>query len=88
MIGERNDQVILAAAQSADRIIAAWGARPHPRDARPAEVFELLSMSGRAVEALDLTRLGQPRHPTRAQWDALPLPYRGPPQPGNEMPIA
>jgi Protein of unknown function (DUF1643) len=75
MVGDGNDDAILAAAQVADRMIAAWGTGPHARDTRPAQVFNLLSTIGHPVEALDLTRHGET---TRAHWDATPVPYAGP----------
>jgi hypothetical protein len=81
MVGDRNNEVICAAAQATDRIVAAWGARPDARDTRPTEVFDLLVENDRTVWALALTQHGQPRHPTRVHWDIEPEIFSGPPQP-------
>jgi hypothetical protein len=71
----RNDVEIEEAAAKADRIVAAWGAWPGPIEWRPARVLEDLLLPHGNVEAVGLTKHGQPRHPLYMRGDARPVPY-------------
>lgn len=73
-MANRNDVIIEEAAREADRIVAAWGAWSGPDDYAVARVLEDLLPQGR-VEALALTKHGQPRHPLYVRGDVEPVPY-------------
>lgn len=70
-----NDIAILAAAASADRIVAAWGARPGPSPTRAGLVHELLAVTRKPLVALGLTAGGEPRHPLYVRADSTPIPF-------------
>lgn len=70
-----NDYAILASACDAGRIIAAWGANVGPFPMRRARVMDLLVRFG-PVEALKLTKDGQPGHPLYVRSDTEPIVYR------------
>jgi hypothetical protein len=70
----RNDLAIRAAAADASRIIAAWGANRGPVPFRASRVLDLLSRH--RVEALKLTKDGDPGHPLYVHGDTEPMPYR------------
>ena len=63
-VGPENKDTIIHAADSADRIVCAWGVggRLHGQD---AVVLEWLADTRRALHCLDLTAAGLPRHPQR-----------------------
>lgn len=86
--GSRNVEAILAAAEDAGRIIAAWGTNPGPLPNAPEHTLRLLEASGperhrgdppRLVEALKITKHGQPWHPLYVRGDVVPVPYTGSP---------
>lgn len=70
-VGPDNNQHLIRIVKHCDRVIAAWGA--HARPDRIAEVLALLGMNG--LEALALTKDGQPRHPLRLPGNLTPQPW-------------
>lgn len=71
-LGADDDRVLLEHAESADFILAAWGAHG-ARDVRGEDVLALLADSQLTVHALGLTKNGQPRHPLYARRAARPF---------------
>jgi hypothetical protein len=74
-IGPGNDAHIRRAAETGERIIAAWGA--HARPDRIAAVLALLEHARATdrVHALALTASGQPKHPLYLRADLAPAPW-------------
>lgn len=72
-VGPENDDLLLAAAQWADQIIAAWGVHGAHRQ-RGEQVAHLLRQAEIRMFHLGLTKEGHPRHP-------LYLPYAKQPEP-------
>ena len=70
-IGPANDNSLLAAADWADQIIAAWGTHG-AHLGRGAQVAELLRRTGRPLLTLGLTKDGHPRHPLYVSYDQHP----------------
>lgn len=70
-VGPDNNQHLVRIVKQSNRIIAAWGA--HARPDRIAEVLALAGMNG--LEALALTKDGQPRHPLRLPGNLTPQPW-------------
>jgi hypothetical protein len=69
-VGPRGDAE-LAAARSADLVVAAWGASvPHGREARALEI-----LAGTPLYCLGVTRAGAPRHPLYVKGDLTPVPW-------------
>jgi hypothetical protein len=61
----------LAAARTADLVVAAWGAKvPFGREARALEI-----LAGVPLYCLGVTKSGAPRHPLYVKGDARPLPW-------------
>lgn len=61
-VGPGNDTAILAAAQAADIVVAAWGV--HARlGGREKAVLDLLAAAGVKLNYLRLTKAGHPGHP-------------------------
>jgi len=77
-LGPDNDAYLIAAAKSASAsggvLVAAWGANATPE--RIAEVIALPGMN--RLNALALTKAGQPRHPLYLRGDLTPQPWRQP----------
>ncbi len=73
-IGDGNDEAIVEAAGSADRIVVAWVARGVHRD-RATAVSGLLARLGVACFALGVTQDGHPRHPLYVAGDTLVQPW-------------
>lgn len=69
-----NDLAISAAASDAGRMVVAWGSWPGPFSMRTAVVQRLLAGRG-DVEALKLTKDGQPWHPLMCPYAAEPVTY-------------
>lgn len=77
-VGPRNDQLIVATASRADRLVLAWGNRggmlnPQTGVAREDEVMELLA--GIEPLCLGVTGSGRPRHPLYLPAETTPVPY-------------
>ena len=75
-IGVGNDQAILDAARTADRVVAAWGVRGAHRD-RGTEVAALLAYSGVRPLALRVTKDGHPAHPLYIAGATVPCEWVG-----------
>lgn len=73
-VGPLNDGVILAAAKSAEVVVAAWGSHGEFRG-RASEVYGMLSRAGVLVHALRLTASGQPGHPLYVPGDTRLVVY-------------
>jgi hypothetical protein len=71
-IGPANDASLLAAADWADQIIAAWGTHG-AHLGRGAQVAEMLDQTGTPLLTLGLTKDGHPRHPLYVSYDQQPL---------------
>jgi hypothetical protein len=71
VVGPGNDDAILAAAQRARIVVAAWGALDQARD-RAEEVLRLLGGAGILVHHLGLSKDGAPRHPLYLRADTPP----------------
>lgn len=70
-VGPDNDEYLRRAAASGGPLIAAWGA-----NARPDRVAAVLALPGlEALQALGVTKAGQPRHPLYLRGDAAPTPW-------------
>lgn len=74
-IGDLNDAAICRSAESAARVICAWGVNPMAFN-RSRDVSEMLS--GICLWALGLTSGLQPRHPLYMPADAKPTIWRQP----------
>lgn len=74
-IGQGNDDAILAAAQAAQLVVAAWGAHG-AHLARGEHVAKMLAESGIELHALHLTRDGTPGHPLYLPKSSKPFRYR------------
>ena len=71
-IGPDNDHWLRWAARDAGLLIGAWGA-----NARPERITQVLRLPGFAdLQALGVTKAGQPRHPLYLRGDAVPAPWR------------
>lgn len=70
-VGADNDQHLLAAAQGAGVIVAAWGTHGEFMG-RDATVRNLIP----GLHCLALTKGGHPHHPLRLRADLIPVPYR------------
>lgn len=78
-IGPENDQHIVAAAEAASRVIAAWGTH----GLYLLRGFFVLDLIGHLrVECLKVTKDGHPVHPLYQPADARPIPY---PLPGARL---
>lgn len=73
-IGPMNDAIVLACAQAADLVIAAWGAHPLAVP-RARDLARALEAAGVRLHALGRTKSGQPRHPLYLRSDAVLIPY-------------
>lgn len=71
VVGPGNDEAILAAAQRARIVVAAWGALDEASD-RAEDVLRLLGGAGIAVHHLGLSKDGAPRHPLYLRADTRP----------------
>jgi hypothetical protein len=72
-VGQENDAYLAEACAQSD-VIAAWGA-----NARPDRIAEVLALPGMArVQALEVTKAGQPRHPLYLRGDLTPQPWENP----------
>lgn len=75
VVGERNDEEIVAAVSRAERVIAAWGVpKLKKTEARIKDVEELIWPH--AMDCLKLTKDGHPQHPLYVRGDAQPIVYR------------
>jgi hypothetical protein len=70
-IGPANDASLLAAADWADQIIAAWGTHG-AHLGRGSQVAELLRQTAKPLHILGLTKDGHPRHPLYVAYDQHP----------------
>lgn len=70
-VGPDNDEYLRRAAVSGGPLIAAWGG--HARADRVAAVLALPGLE--ALQALGVTKAGQPRHPLYLRGDAAPSPW-------------
>lgn len=70
-VGPGNDAAIRAIAGDAQLVVAAWGAWPGPDPDRPAAVSALVG----ELQALGVTKDGQPRHPLYMRTDCTPQPW-------------
>lgn len=71
-IGPENDAEVLAGANWADHIIAAWGAHGEHREQGHA-VTDMLHQTGRPLFHLGLTKAGHPRHPLYISYKTQPI---------------
>lgn len=75
-VGPRNDEAILRACETADLIVAAWGAHGRLLQ-RGQAVISLLAEH--EVQCLGVTKQGCPRHPTYLSYDTGLIPFPTPP---------
>ncbi len=75
-VGPANDASILAGAEWADQVIAAWGTHGAHLD-RGAQVEELLRNTGQPLFHLGLSKEGHPKHPLYIAYAKLPEPWTG-----------
>jgi len=78
-VGPGNDEVVLAAARGARRVIAAWGAHRAAQERAPT-VLRLLAGAGVVAYHLGLNEDGSPKHPLargrhRIPDDIVPQPF-------------
>ena len=73
-IGPENDAAILAGADWADRVIAAWGTHG-AHMARGPSVEALLRGRGHALHHLGLSKQGHPKHPLYIAYARQPEPW-------------
>jgi hypothetical protein len=64
-VGPDNDEVIMRAAEKAEMVVCAWGAKKaHRHPDRAQEVVEILRAAGHpTLHCLGETKAGHPRHP-------------------------
>ncbi len=74
-VGAGNDLAILAAAEAADAVIAAWGVHAVHRS-RHQHVSQLLRENHIDTHCLRLTKDGHPGHPLYIAGSAAPMPMR------------
>ena len=74
-VGPNNDATILAGADWADQIIAAWGTHGTHRDRGP-EVAALLRQAGKPLHSLGLSKHGHPKHPLYISYAQQPILWR------------
>ena len=70
-IGPANDAAILAGADWADLVVAAWGTHGAHLDRGPT-VERLLRAAGHGLFHLGLTKAGHPKHPLYIAYDQRP----------------
>ena len=76
-IGDQNDAELLAAAQTADTILCAWGVHgTHMNRHRDVEVL----LSNRILHSLGQTKHGHPRHPLYVSYQTKPERWVAPPK--------
>ena len=73
-IGPDNDEVIIAAARSADLLVIAWG-NHGSLHARGTEVLERLDHNAVTPHHLGRTRRGHPSHPLYLAGDLVAVPF-------------
>lgn len=73
--GPGNDLVLLAQAQAARQVVAAWGVHGAHRN-RGAKVVQLLWEADIALFHLGLSKHGHPRHPLYVPYACHPKPWR------------
>jgi hypothetical protein len=73
VIGDRNDQAIITAAEQADTIVCAWGNHGSYAD-RSKHVRELLEPYSSKLHCLALNQSQEPKHPLYVRDDAKPAP--------------
>lgn len=76
-IGPGNDEAILDVTKASTLTVAAWGAQGDI-GARARDVGKMLSVAGRSLHALKLTKHGEPAHPLYLRADLTPTPWRRP----------
>ena len=74
-IGSDNDWHLEDLAQSAARVVCAWGTGPPSRTARIDTVIGILRRCHADLIALRLTKSGQPAHPLYQRADLVPVPF-------------
>lgn len=71
--GPENDAYLVEACTQSD-VVAAWGA-----NARADRIAEVLALPGMGrLQALEVTKAGQPKHPLYLRGDLVPFPWRNP----------
>lgn len=73
-VGPGNNDAILAAADAADLVVAAWGVHGALHDRGPA-VHALLTGAGHALHHLRMTSSGHPGHPLYLPGSTVPVPW-------------
>jgi hypothetical protein len=72
-VGPENDRHLIEAASGVE-VVAAWGA-----NARPGRIAEVLALPGMGrVQALEVTKAGQPKHPLYLRGNLVPFLWRNP----------
>ena len=74
-IGPDNDRHLECVAQTAARVVCAWGTNPAAHTARTEAAMGLLRRWHAELVALRLTRSGQPAHPLYQAADLVPVPF-------------
>lgn len=69
-VGPFNDRAIESAALAAQAVVFAWGALPDRRQARAAQVWNIVEDANHRPYCLGTTRDGHPRHPLYVRRDA------------------
>jgi hypothetical protein len=73
-VGPENDFFIKEAATKSTRVLAAWGCNGD-MIARADHVLAFLKSFNIAVDVLDVTKAGQPKHPLYLNGNLKPRPY-------------
>jgi len=73
-VGEETDHYLVEVASKAEVVVACWGAFPRAQW-RAAEVVAMLAEAGVTVQALGVTKEGQPRHPLYIKNEAELRPW-------------
>ncbi len=75
-VGRDNTDALCRLAERADRIVAAWGAKPNRGRYAQREARALDTFYDRDVYALRLTKDGHPWHPLYVPYSVEPVVYR------------
>lgn len=73
-IGVENDQYIIKAVKNADLVVAAWGEHGSYKR-RDRQVLNLIKNESKQIHCLDVLKCKQPKHPSRAKKDLIPVPF-------------
>ena len=74
-VGPDNDRHLECVAQTAARVVCAWGTDPAAHTARTEAAVGLLRRWHAGLMALQLTKSGQPAHPLYQRADLVPVPF-------------